>query len=277
MRLAVVGHIEWVDFVRVDRVPVAGEIAHASAGFAEPAGGGGVAAVQLARLDGEAGLFTALGDDELSGRSVDRLDALGVRVRAAERDEPNRRAVTFLDASGERTITTIGKRLQAEGSDALGWDDLVGADGVYFTAGDADALRAARAARVLVATPRAGAVLGDAGVKLDALVFSEGDSVEAAQAEQLSPPPALAVATRGAAGGVYKARDGSTAGWEAAQVPGPVADSYGCGDSFAAALTYGFAAGKDASAAVALAARAGAVCLTGHGPYERQLTRADLT
>ena len=67
----------------------------------------------------------------------------------------------------------------------------------------------------------------------------------------------------------------ATGTWEPAVVPGPVADSYGCGDSFAATLTYGLAAGHAPSAALALAARAGATCLTGHGPYERQLTRTE--
>jgi ribokinase len=46
-----------------------------------------------------------------------------------------------------------------------------------------------------------------------------------------------------------------------------VADAYGCGDSFAAGLTYGLGAGDDIDAALALAARNGAACLTARGPY----------
>jgi ribokinase len=53
-------------------------------------------------------------------------------------------------------------------------------------------------------------------------------------------------------------------------------DSYGCGDSFAAGLTYGLGAGMAPADALNLAARCGAVCLTGRGPYERQLTGAEL-
>ncbi len=53
-------------------------------------------------------------------------------------------------------------------------------------------------------------------------------------------------------------------------------DSYGCGDSFAAGFTYGLGAGLDVADALALAARCGAVCLTGRGPYERQLSCRDL-
>jgi len=53
-------------------------------------------------------------------------------------------------------------------------------------------------------------------------------------------------------------------------------DSYGCGDSFAAGLTYGLGAGMDVADALALAARCGAVCLTGRGPYGRQLSAQEL-
>ena len=54
MRAAVVGHVEWVEFVRGDHVPAAGEIVHATDSFEEPAGGGAVAAAQLARMAGSA-------------------------------------------------------------------------------------------------------------------------------------------------------------------------------------------------------------------------------
>ncbi len=40
MRLAVIGHVEWVEFARVDTLPGPGEIAHASETWAEAAGGG---------------------------------------------------------------------------------------------------------------------------------------------------------------------------------------------------------------------------------------------
>jgi len=49
LRVASVGHVEWVQFARVEHVPQAGEVAHAEDPFEEPAGGGAVAAVQLAR------------------------------------------------------------------------------------------------------------------------------------------------------------------------------------------------------------------------------------
>jgi ribokinase len=86
----------------------------------------------------------------------------------------------------------------------------------------------------------------------------------------------LVVWTEGARGGRYRCRDGETGTFPAAAVPGTRVDSYGCGDSFAAGFTYGLGAGMALADALALGARCGAVCLTGRGPYERQLTSRDL-
>ncbi|MDX6640064.1 MAG: hypothetical protein QOF12_1075, partial [Solirubrobacteraceae bacterium] len=47
--VAVVGHVEVIEFAVVDHVPVPGEIVHASETFRLAAGGGAVAAVQLAK------------------------------------------------------------------------------------------------------------------------------------------------------------------------------------------------------------------------------------
>ncbi len=246
---------------------MAGEIVHATESFQEPAGGGAVAAVQLARMAGSSILLTALGSDDLEKRSRERLAELHVHVEAASREGPTRRAHTFLDSHGERTITTIGERLEPERADPLDWAGLTSADGVYLTAGDDGALQAAREAQVLVASPRAGKVLAESGVALDALVYSDRDELESALALALQPRPALLVATRGAEGGRYETADGKAGTWNAAPLPGPIADSYGCGDSFAAALTYGLAAGEAVDSSLELAAEAGAACLTRSGPY----------
>ena len=50
-RVAVVGHVEHVEFCVVERLPAAGDIIHATGDFAEAAGGGAVAAVQLRKLE----------------------------------------------------------------------------------------------------------------------------------------------------------------------------------------------------------------------------------
>src|SRR5919197_1148785 len=99
MRCAVVGHVEWVDFVRVEHVPAPGEIVEAAETWAEPAGGGAVAAVQLAQLAGKATPYPALGDEELGHRSQRAPPERGLRVEVVGRDKPTRRAVTWVDAA----------------------------------------------------------------------------------------------------------------------------------------------------------------------------------
>ncbi len=271
-RVAVIGHVEWVEFGRVERAPQAGQVVHARDAFEEPAGGGAVAAVQLARLAGSCILFTVLGEDDRGRRAAARLAELGVEVRAAVSELPTRRAVTLLDDRGERTITTFGPRLDPRGGDASpGWEELAGLDAVYFTAGDTAALELARAgAQVLVASPRARNVLG-CGVALDALVLSGEDETELRESERASEEAALVVYTEGARGGRWRQSTGVEGRWRAGAIPGPIADAYGCGDSFAAGLTFGLGAGLELGDALELAARCGAWCLTGRGPYGRQL------
>jgi ribokinase len=270
VRVAVIGHVEWIEFAHVDRVPAAGDIVHARASWEEVGGGGAVASVQLAKLAGECDLYTRLGDDELGGRARERLEACGVRVHAT-RTGRTRRALTFVDHAGERTITTLGERLSPSRSDPLPWAALHGVDGVYFTAGDGGALEAGRAARVLAATARVLPLLAKAGVQLDALVASGSDPAERYPQGAIRPEPHLVARTSGGAGGEYVAGEKRTGRWDAAPLPGPVADTYGAGDSFAAGLTFALARGEGPDAALAFAARCGAASLTGHGPFEGQL------
>lgn len=276
MRVAVVGHNEWIEFARVDHVPAAGEIVHAAEGWEEPGGGGAVAAVQLARLAGSSTFFTAVGEDERGIWTGRDLTPRGVQVRAAVRGEPTRRAVVFVDANGERTIATLGRRLEPEAADHLPWEELVDADAAYFTAGDDGALRHARGARVLVATSRAMKRLAEADVELDAIVGSARDAAERYDPSGLSIPPRLVVMTEGREGGRYETADGRSGTYETPPPRGPVVDTYGAGDSFAAGLTYALGTGLDVEKALALAARCGAWVVAGRGPYERQLTAADL-
>jgi ribokinase len=275
MKVAVVGHVEWVEFALVERVPVPGEIVHVLDSWEQAAGGGAVAAVQLAKLAGECLFLTALGDDERGRTAVSELGARGVRVEAAWHHEQQRRAFVYLDARGERTITVMGDRLGPRAGDDLPWSELRGAEGVYLTAGDAGAVRNARAARALVSTVRAIDALREADVELDVLVSSSNDAGERYRPGDLDPPPRLVAMTDGAVGGSLVAADGSRSRWEAAPLPGPPVDAYGAGDSFAAGLTYGLADGRSPDEALALGARCGAACVTGRGPYEGQLATAE--
>jgi ribokinase len=269
MRTAVVGHVEWVEFARVKRMPLSGEIVQAAEVWSEPAGGGGVASVRLARLAGNCTLFTALGRDELGERALAELTSLGVRVDARRHQEPQRRGFTFVDDAGERTITIIGQKHVPRGADALPWEALSEADAVYFVSGDAAAAQAARRARVLVATARVLSVLAEAGVELDALVRSGRDPDERFVPGDLDRPPRLAVATAGADGGVWTTAAGRSGTYDPQPLPGPLEDSYGAGDSFAAGLTYALGRGDDVEGAVAPAAACASAALARRGAHGR--------
>lgn len=271
MNLAVVGHVEWVEFVRVEHVPSPGEIVHALETWGEAAGGGAVAAAQLANLNGSVRLFTSLGDDELGRRARRELEGRGISVHAASPGEPQRRAYTYVDAAGERTITVLGRKHVPSGKDAsLPWEELARCNAVFFVSGDAAAVAAARKGRVLVATARELATLRAAHTELDVLVGSGEDPSERYEPGDLEPAPRAVVTTSGALGGWL--RPGGP--FRAAPLPGPIEDAYGCGDCFAAGLTYALGAGDTLEQAVELGARCGAAVLTGRGGFAGQLRLA---
>jgi len=264
MRLAVIGHVEWMEFVPVERVPGAGEIVQASETWEQAAGGGAVAAAQFAQLGDSVLFFTALGADELGRRAKTELEEAGIVVHASFVEAPQRRGFTYVDEIGERTITTIGRKLHPRGhDDSFPWHELASCDAVYFCAGDADALLLARRARALVATARELATLRQGAVELDALVASAKDDAESYRPGDIDPEPRLVVTTSGGLGGW--AQPGGP--YSAAPAPQTPADSYGAGDCFAAGLAYALAAGLEISAALDFAARCGAGALAGRGVH----------
>jgi ribokinase len=274
VNLAVVGHVEWVEFVRVARVPLPGEIVRALETWEEAGGGGAVAAAQLAKLNGSAHLFTSLGNDDLGRRARAELEERGVTVHAAAAAEAQRRAYTYVDDQGERTITALGPKHPLSGDDgSLPWEELGRCEGVYFVSGDVAAVRAARRSRVLVAAARDLATLRLAQEAVDVLVGSAEDAGEHFEPGDLEPPPRTVVTTSGGLGGWV--RPGGP--FRATPLPGPVEDAYGCGDCFAAGLTYALAAGRSMAEAVEVAARCGAAVLTGRGAYAGQLGGEDFT
>ena len=272
-RVAVVGHVEWVEFAVVDHVPRPGEIVHAPESFALPAGGGAGAALGLCKLAGAAPFLTAVGADPLGDTAVAELRARGIDVHAARRPaEPTRRCWTHIDAGGERTITVLGPRIAPHGADDLPWSSLADCDAVFFSAGDAGALRAARAAPVLVLTRRALDTAVAAQVAIDAIVSSATDPGEQGDLSALVTAPGVVVETEGAGGGRWRAADGTSGRWEATPPPGRPADAYGCGDAFAAGFTVGLGSGRAIGQAAGLGARCGAACLAGRGPDAWSLT-----
>ncbi len=287
LRLAVVGHVEVVRFVEVQELPRPGQIVRALHVHEVPAGGGAVVAVQLARLLGETvPFFTSLGRDAAGERAAAELSALGLELHVAWRDDaPTREAITYIDAAGERTITVIGERLTPTASDPLAWERLTCCDGAFLTAADAAAIRLARSARVLCATPRTRLeILRQAAVPLEALIGSALDPAERYNPGDLDPEPTLVIATEGAAGGRVFSSEGAPGSalagdnlgshrFAAPQRSRPVRDTYGAGDSFAAGVTAGLAAGWDLAATLSLGCHCGSSCLDGRGPYPGQLRR----
>lgn len=263
----VLGHVEWVTFARVGRLPASGDIATALAHWSEPAGGGAVAAVQLLRLAGRARLFTVLGEDELGALALEKLRSMGLRVHAARCKEPQAAAFTFVEASHERTITVLGRNRVPRVADPLPWHQLTGAKGVYFAKGDVAALRRARAAKVLVATARVLATLQKARVRLDALVHSARDEGERYRPGQLAVEPRLVVSTEGSRGGTWRLDTGQTGRYRAVPLQKPRVDSYGAGDSFAAGLTFALGEGLPLAKALSLAARCGAQAVQRRGAH----------
>jgi ribokinase len=249
--------VEWVDSVLVDHVPGPGQIAHGTEDWSEPAGGGAVAARQVVLLSGACDFYTALGDDDHGRLALARFETLGIAAHV-EWFGSTRRAVVQVDEHGERTILTIGPKLRP-----CMLPPMDGYDAVFFVSGEVEALRAARAARFLSATPRELPLLREAGVRFDLVVGSGTDPGERYDG---SLDAAHVVMTEGRDGGVADGRR-----FEAAPPAGPIADTYGAGDSFAAALTFALGRGDDLDDALALASRAGATVITGKGPYTVQL------
>src|SRR5213078_2682334 len=114
--------------------------------------------------------FTALGADERGRRSQAELKRLGIELRVIPDAEPTRRAFTYIDDTGERTITVLGEKLRPRGGDTR-------------------------------LPSRELPTLREAGVQLDALVGSGEDEGELYRPGELDPPPHFVVTTSGGLGG----------------------------------------------------------------------------
>jgi len=253
VRLSVIGHVEWVTFARAPFVPAAGEIVHLEEPFSQPAGGGAVTAVALARMGADVTFYTALGSD---GRSQPVLEAYGVRVEAAIRDRPQTEVLALLDPAGERTLYVIGENDAPVAADPLPWDEIASDAGCYFTGYDPETLRLGRRAPVLVVTARRFDALVKSGVRADALVGSGRDRGERFDLDRLVEPPRHVIVTDGMRGGT---------GYSAAAVPGPIVDTYGAGDTLVAGVLFGLASGWELDRTLAFAAERAAEALTWRG------------
>jgi ribokinase len=265
VRVAVVGHVEWVQHARLHEPLERGAIVQLHNTFEEPGGGGGVAARALPSLGADTCFYTALGNDAAAEASERVLQADGCELRIARRDHPQARVTTLAEPSGERTILLHGANDHPEIEDPLGWDELAEFDGVFYTGDDPRTVVAARRARILVATARRLASVVASGVQVDVLAASARDRGERYDLADLPVRPRLCIWSEGVDGGRYLAEDGSAGRWEAALPPGPIVDTYGAGDVFMAALTLELARGTQCDEALARAARASAAQLTRRG------------
>ena len=266
LKLAVIGHIEWVTFLKVDQLPIAGEISHAKDYFEEAAGGAAVAAVQMARLINEpVDLITSLGKDNNGEKCYERLIKLGLNLKVAWREKPTRKGISLISKDGERAITVIGERLQPIASDDLPWSDMKNYDGIFITATDKEGIRLASKARFVAATPRTGkAALKNSKVKINALIGSGLDPGEEINYEELVPKPDIYIATEGKLGGTVYPKKYK---YKAIKPSSQEIDTYGCGDCFAGAVTTALAAKLNLDQAIKIGAYCGAECSTHYGPY----------
>ena len=266
LKLAVIGHIEWVTFLKVDQLPIAGEISHANDYFEEAAGGAAVAAVQMARLINEpVDLITSLGKDNNGEKCYERLIKLGLNLKVAWREKPTRKGISLISKDGERAITVIGERLQPIASDDLPWSDMKNYDGIFITATDKEGIRLASKARFVAATPRTGQdTLNNSKAKINALIGSGLDPGEEINYEELVPKPDIYIATEGKLGGTVYPKEYK---YKAIKPSSKEIDTYGCGDCFAGAVTTALAAKLNLDQAIKIGAYCGAECSTHYGPY----------
>ena len=270
MRIAVIGHVEHVALGRVPRLPGSGEIAHAHDVRVFPGGGGGIAFFQIAKSDAEVHLFTAFGNDEAANQVRARVETTAAHIHAATRDAAHTRDVVLITPDGERTIVVLGEPLHPELRDALPWELMASCEAAYFTAQDPGILRAARAAKLLVATARRREAILRSGVRADVIVGSLADPRERASLRDFPAPPRALVMTEGAAGGQVETAQGISR-FPAPRVTAAGGGSYGAGDSFAGALTFYLALGLPVVEACTRAAHHGAAVLGSLEPLDAQL------
>tara|TARA_Y100000589_G_scaffold154965_1_gene147540 strand:+ start:97 stop:954 length:858 start_codon:yes stop_codon:yes gene_type:complete len=265
LKFAIIGHIEWINFLKVDVLPKPGIISHAKKSLEFPAGGGALIAKTLFELtNNEIHFFTSLGKDYFGEKSFEFFDNLGIKLHIAWRSESTRKGFSLIDNQGERSITIIGKRLAPSSNDNLDWNILSKMDGIFMTAGDSRLLKICRNANILCTTPRVGIeLINESKINLDALIGSNLDPDESFLSTDLIKKPKFIIKTEGENGGIY--------------IPGgrfsainnnkPIIDSYGCGDSFAAGVLYGLAANWPIENSIKLGTVLGRNCIEHFGPY----------
>ena len=266
LKFAVIGHIEWINFIKVDQLPKPGLISHSKKSLECPAGGGTVIAKRLRELtNSEVHFFTALGNDFYGKQCLNIIEKMGIKLHVAWRDKPTRKGFSLIDSYGERSITIIGDRLAPAHKDNLDWTTLNDMDGIFITAADKEIFKKARVTKALCTTPRVGLkIINESRIFLDGLIGSNLDPGEVFSLNELRLKPKFVIKTEGENGGIVF----PGGRYEAIKNKKNKIDSYGCGDSFAAGILYGFAAKWDIEESLDLAKMMGRNCSEHFGPYE---------
>ena len=265
LKFAIVGHIEWINFLKVDSLPEPGIITHAKTSLELPAGGGALIAKTLYELsNNEIHFFTSLGKDYYGEKSFDFFKKIGINLHVAWRSEPTRKGFSLIDKKGERSITIIGKRLAPSFNDDLDWEILRDMDGIFITAGDNNLFKKAREANILCTTPRVGIdLINQSKVNLDAIIGSNLDPDESFLLSDLNEKHRYVIKTEGEKGGICI----PGGRFNAINNNSQKIDSYGCGDSFAAGILYGLTESWPIEKALKLGTVLGRNCIEHFGPY----------
>ncbi len=266
LNFAVVGHVEWMNFLKVDQLPKPGVISHSEKSIEYPAGGGSVIAKTLSELtNNQVHFFTSLGNDYYGEQSFKILSNYGIRLHVAWRDKPTRKGFSLIDSNGERSITVIGERLAPTYKDKLDWNLFEKMDGIFITASDSEIFKKARIADSLCTTPRVGInTINKSNVLLDGLIGSNLDPGEVFSLSDISIKPKLIIKTEGENGGILYPGGRYEALINAKQK----IDSYGCGDAFAAGILYGLSSKWSIDKILSLAKLLGRDASECFGPYK---------
>ena len=112
--------------------------------------------------------------------------------------------------------------------------------------------------------------------QIDALILSSDDDTESGVVlREAAEEAELIAVTAGAQGGSWRT-DGDEGRWAAVLPPGPIVDTYGCGDAFAAGFLSGLLRGFATHAALRLANRCGALAMLSPGDMESLPRRAEV-
>ncbi len=267
LKFAVIGHIEWINFIKLDQLPKPGVISHSQKSLEYPAGGGSVIAKRLRELtNNEVHFFTALGNDFYGNQCLNILESMGIKLHVAWHDLPTRKGFSLIDSDGERSITIIGDRLSPTHKDNLDWSILNDMDGIFITAADKEIFKKSRIAKTLCTTPRVGLnIINDSGIFLDGLIGSNLDPGEVYSLNELILKPKFVIKTEGENGGIIF----PGGRYRAIKNKNLKVDSYGCGDSFAAGILYGLSSNWNIEESLNLAKIMGRNCSEHFGPYEK--------